>query len=147
MALIGIKRERELPLGQLVALYESVGWLAYTAEGRREHLATAVGNSTYVVSAWEGDTLVGLVRGLSDDVSIFYLQDILVRPDFQGRGIGKQLLGDCLQRFEHVRMKVLLTDDEEGQRRFYEELGYRNITELTEVRLNAFVRIEGLALE
>ena len=60
-----------------------------TRDGRSAHLPTAIRNSTYVVTAWHADQLVGLARGLSDDVSIFYLQDILVHPDYQRTGIGE----------------------------------------------------------
>ena len=67
-------------------------------------------------------------------MSIFYLQDILILPDYQRRGIGRMLLEDCLARFSHVRTKVLMTDDEARQKAFYESLGYRNTRDLEKVR-------------
>jgi ribosomal protein S18 acetylase RimI-like enzyme len=88
--------------------------------------------------------LIALARGLSDDVSIFYLQDILVHPKFQRLGIGKRLLQNCLDRFKHVRSKVLLTDDEEKQLRFYESMGYINIKDVKSFTLNAFVMMKGV---
>jgi len=141
---IEIRVGHELSFEQLLDLYHSVGWAAYTHEQRRADLPKAIRNSTYVVSAWQGDTLVGLARGLSDNVSIFYLQDILIRPEFQGQGIGKQLLSNCLERFKHVRSKVLMTDDREQQLRFYESVGFRNIRDLKTVKLNVFVQIDGI---
>ena len=50
----------ELPFDRLLALYNSVGWVAYTNERRRADLQKAVRNSTYVVSAWSGVALIGL---------------------------------------------------------------------------------------
>jgi ribosomal protein S18 acetylase RimI-like enzyme len=144
---IKVKTGFDLPLDQLLTLYNSVGWAAYTNDQGRPKLQDAIHNSTYVVSAWDGDKLVGLARGLSDDVSIFYLQDILVHPDFQKQGIGKQLLNNCLERFQHVRMKVLLTDDREEQLRFYESLGYVNTKDLSKNKLTTFVQIRGIDLE
>ncbi len=144
---IEIRVGRDLTFDQLLELYDSVGWVAYTHKDRRAELPKAIRNSTYVVSVWHGDSLVGLARGLSDDVSIFYLQDILVRPAFQGQGIGRRLLENCLERFEHVRSKVLMTDDKEQQLRFYESLGYKNTRSLTKWHLNTFVWIEGIDLE
>jgi GNAT superfamily N-acetyltransferase len=123
---------------ELADLYGSVGWEAYTSDP--EALARAVEASTFVVTARREGRLVGLARGLSDDVSIFYLQDILIRPEWQRQGIGRALLQACLDRFAHVRVKVLLTDDEERQHRFYEALGYRNARESG---LNAFVQMAG----
>lgn len=127
---------------ELLGLYTAVGWQAYTAD--LDDLTRALVNSTYVVTARSAGKLLGLARGLSDDVSIFYLQDILVRPDWQHRGIGRQLLSNCLQRFDHVRQKVVLTDDLPAQHRFYESMGYTNSQNLTEIDLHTFVRIKGL---
>jgi GNAT superfamily N-acetyltransferase len=126
----------------LVDLYGSVGWGAYTSDPAA--LERAVAGSTYVVTARHEGELIGLARGLSDDVSIFYLQDILVRPEWQSRGVGGALLSDCLSRFAHVRQKVLITDDEERQHRFYRALGYHAIGDVPAANLHAFVQISGL---
>jgi len=134
----------DISLSSLIELYTAVGWTAYTSEERRGDLAKAIENSTFVVSAWDGDKLIGLARVLSDDVSIFYLQDILVHPDYQRQGIGEQMIQACLVRYEHVRAKVLMTDDEERQRLFYERVGFRNTKGLANAKLNTFVQIDGV---
>jgi len=141
-----LKVGSKLPFEQLVTLYNSVGWVAYTNEQERPKLLLAIQNSTYVVSAWSEDQLIGLARGLSDDVSIFYLQDILVHPEFQQKGVGRQLLSNCLERFEHVRMKVLLTENEEKQIRFYKAMDFKNTKDLKQIPLNAFVQVRGIEL-
>ncbi|TLN03333.1 GNAT family N-acetyltransferase, partial [bacterium] len=86
----------------------------------------------------------GLARALSDDISIVYIQDILVRPEFQHGGVGRALLQHLLERFAHVRSTVLLTDDDEKQLRFYASLGFKNTRDLVKMPLNAFVRMPGL---
>ena len=141
---IEIKEEREIPFDQLLSLYDSVGWAAYTKKERRSDLKKAVRNSSYVITAWCEGRLIALARGLSDDVSIFYLQDILVSPEFQRRGIGKQLLTRCLERYQHVRARVLLTDDEENQLQFYESMGFINTKNIKQFNINAFVLTEGV---
>jgi len=138
---VDIQIEREIGTDDLVALYDSVGWRAYTRSP--DTLATAIANSSIVVTARdEHGALIGLARGLSDDASVFYLQDILVHPDHQRSGIGRQLLTVCLERYSHVRQKVLLTDDDEVQQRFYESLGYVHTSNVTGASLNAFVRFD-----
>ncbi len=130
---------REVPSrAELVELYGAVGWSAYTDDP--EGLETAVTNSTYVATLREGDRLVGIVRGLSDDVSVFFLQDIIVHPDFQGQGHGRELLEHIVETFAHVRQKVLITDDEERQHRLYRSVGYEDVTEVE--KLCAFVRFD-----
>ena len=98
-----------------------------------------------MVTAWDGEVLAGLARVLSDDVSILYLQDILVHPNYQRRGIGMQLMNACLERYAHVRAKVLMTDDDERQRLFYERAGFKNMKSLDNATLNMFVQIDGVA--
>lgn len=136
----------EIPVAELIGLYDSVGWKAYTVSERRPDLPRALRNSTYVVSAWYDGRLIGLARALSDDVSVFYLQDLLVLPGYQGQGIGTRLLRNCLERYDHVRLYVLLTEDDERARRFYESFGFRDIRDVTETPINAFVRVHGVQL-
>ncbi|MEM7341902.1 MAG: GNAT family N-acetyltransferase [Actinomycetota bacterium] len=132
-----------VPIAELVALYESVNWLRYSSDP--DGLARAVDRSTYVVTARDLDgELIGLARCLSDDVSIMYLQDVLVAPGHQRRGIGRFLVMVCLQKFDHVRQKVLLTDDEPGQLAFYTSLGFENLRDFGPPTVNAFVQFRAL---
>jgi GNAT superfamily N-acetyltransferase len=134
----------DIETNALVNLYHSVGWALYAAEP--EKLQAMVTNSTFVQQCWDGNTLVGLARALSDDASIMYLQDILVDPEYQRKGIGRGLVQRCLDRFQHVRQKVLLTDDRPEQLSFYQSMGFHNTRDLVKTPLNAFVRIEGATL-
>ena len=92
----------------LVGLYASVGWSIYS--GDPEGLLKAVTQSSHVTTGWANGALIGLARCVSDDVSIAYIQDILVDPKWQGKGAGRRLLQGCLDRYAHVRQKVLLTE-------------------------------------
>jgi ribosomal protein S18 acetylase RimI-like enzyme len=131
-------------MAPLLALYNSVGWVGYTAKPLE--LMAMVANSTFVQSCWEGERLVGLARVVSDDFSIMYLQDILVDSEYHRKGIGRGLVKRCLERFEHVRQKVLLTDDRPEQIAFYHSLGFHNTRDLVKTPLNAFIQIKGAKL-
>ncbi len=130
---------------ELAALYESVGWKAYTRDP--DDLVQAVRNSTFVVTARQDERLIGLARCLSDDVSIVYLQDILVTEACQCRGIGHRLLEACLERYAHVRNFVLLSDDRPEQHAFYAAHGLTNVAATRNPKLNAFVRILNISFE
>ncbi len=123
---------------QLMQLYGILGWTAYT--DHPEKLEKAVQSSSYVATAWSDGKLIGLARTLSDETTIMYLQDILVVPVYQRSGIGRKLLEMCLKRYEHVRQRVLLTDDRPQQKAFYESLGFTNTKDFKQVKLNCFVR-------
>ena len=64
--------------GELLTLYESVGWTAYTSDPAM--LERAVAGSSYLVTARRDGVLIGLARAISDDATMCYLQDILVAP-------------------------------------------------------------------
>lgn len=107
---------------EILSLYSSVGWTAYTKNP--DVLFQAIQNSSFVVSAWSEDgKLVGLARTVSDDATICYLQDILVHPELQRAGVGRALFEQVMERYQHVRQTVLITDDEPQQRAFYESMG------------------------
>lgn len=125
---------------ELVSLYDAVGWAAYTDDP--ESLERAVRGSTRVVTARRGGRLVGLARVVSDGASIAYLQDIIVLPEEQRGGVGRRLVTEALAPYASVRQKVLLTDDEPGQRAFYESLGFVEIREVGEGSLRSFVRFD-----
>ena len=138
---MAFRYDKHIDLDDLLGLYRSVGWNAYTEHP--EWLQLAVEGSDYVVSEWS-DTgeLIGLARAISDGYSIFYLQDILVKPEHQGQGIGRRLLNDCLDRFADVRTKVLLTDADDAPRRLYEGAGFVRTADSPDAELNAYVRID-----
>lgn len=90
-----------LALDELLHLYGAVGWTAYIRDS--EGLARAFRQPSFVWTARSGGgELVGLVRGLSDDVSLLFVQDVLVRPDWQRRGVGRALMEAVLTRYAHV---------------------------------------------
>ena len=115
----------------VLSLYESVGWGRYTNEPER--LSRALEKSFSVDVAITDGEIVGLVRTISDGEVICYIQDLLVRPEYQGQGVGSALLKLVLEN-NPVRQIVLMTDNESRQRRFYEKSGFRLIAG----ELNAF---------
>ena len=45
-----------------------------------------------LITAWQGDLLIGVSRGLSDFAFCTYLSDLAVDTAFQKQGIGKELI-------------------------------------------------------
>ena len=80
--------------------------------------------SLYVLSAWEQDSLVGLIRVVGNGLTIVYIQDILVLTNYQNQGIATALINRTLNKFSGVRQKVLLTEEAPNVRHFYEKNGF-----------------------
>ena len=113
---------KNINLKQLINLYQSVGWTAYTE--KPELLQQAVYNSLYVLGAFDHDQLIGLIRVVGDGLTIIYIQDLLVLPAYQNKGIGSTLINKVRKEFRHVRQQVLLTMEEPETRAFYEKNGF-----------------------
>lgn len=130
----------DLDLEQLLDLYSSVGWGAYTKDPDR--LARGMRGSSLIAVAHSGGDLIGLARVISDGAAVCYLQDVLIHPDYQRTGVGRGLVTMLLDRYDDVRQKVLLTDDEPGQKAFYESLGFAGVAEAHDGSVRAFVRFD-----
>lgn len=125
-------------MDELVALYDAAGWTAYTQDPAA--LTAAIAGSHTVLTARDDDgLLLGLVRTVSDGVTIVYVQDVLVVPSAHRSGIGGALLDAVLQRYAGVRQTVLLTDAQPGQRAFYESRGLVEAHDVEPHPLRSFV--------
>jgi ribosomal protein S18 acetylase RimI-like enzyme len=111
---------------QVLALYEGVGWSAYTKEPERLLKGLA---QSQVITAYVEEQLVGLIRCITDGQTILYIQDLLVAPEFQRQKIGQRLLKKKLANHPSIRQKVLITDNTEKTRRFYETCGFSSVEE------------------
>ena len=109
---------------EILSLYKSVGWIAYT-----DHpavLKAGFAGSLLCLAAYEDEGLIGLLRAVGDGQTVVLIQDVLVRPEYQGRGVGRALLETVLDRFRSVRQVQLLTDDTPKTISFYESLGFQS---------------------
>lgn len=107
---------------EVLSLYESVGWTSYTENPDMLRLAFA--GSLKVLGAWVDDILVGVIRVVGDGASIVYIQDILIRPECQRKGIGTALMKQILDTYSGVYQKCLSTDNTEKTVAFYRSLGF-----------------------
>jgi predicted N-acetyltransferase YhbS len=58
----------------------------------RDRMGTMLAEANLVVTAWDGDLIVGISRSVTDWVYCTYLSDLAVRLDYQHQGIGKELV-------------------------------------------------------
>lgn len=121
---------------EILHLYASVGWTAYT--DYPEELCKGFVNSMLTLAAYEGNQLLGIIRAVGDGYTIVFVQDILVFPEHQRKGIGSALLQAILDRYSHVRQIMLATDNTLKTIAFYKSIGFR---ELSEIGCCGFMRI------
>ena len=107
---------------EILPLYRAVGWSNYYAHP--DMVAGAYANSLCVLAAYEDKDLVGIIRAVGDGHSVLFIQDILVYPEHQRRGIGTALMKALLDRYAHVYQIELATDNTEKTISFYKSLGF-----------------------
>ena len=98
-------------------------WSNYT--NRPQQLEQAFHQSLFVMAAYDGEELVGLIRAVGDGLTIVFIQDLLVYPQYQRQGIGRSLLQQTLGRFKDVYQIQLATEQSDKNLAFYRELGFR----------------------
>ena len=82
---------------------------AYWALGRsRETVERLVHEASRVVGLYRGDEQVGFARAFTDGVSIAYLADVFVLPEFRGRGLGVELVREIVEGSPFADRKWLL---------------------------------------
>ena len=118
--MIEYRETKDFNAEELGELFLSVEWLSGKYPDK---LKIALRNSDTVFSAWDGDKLVGLMNAMSDGPMTVYFHYLLVRPEYQGQGIGKRLVGMMLERYADCLRKVLIADDAEVA--FYERCGFK----------------------
>lgn len=128
---IKYKENSTFELNQLVELYKNVGWIGYS--NKPSELNEAIKNSLFNIGAFDGEELVGLIRVVGDNISIIYIQDILVKENYQRLGIGSNLLQLVLNRYNNIKQIVLITDNTEKTKLFYKRNGMGSFEEFNGV--------------
>ena len=84
---------KDLPCKELHDLFYAVGWSdGNITPAMLDNFNKGFINSTLVISAWVEGELVGCVRVLSDQMFRSIIYDLAILPDFQHKGIGKELV-------------------------------------------------------
>jgi len=92
MAAITYHTGNDLDLDAVIELYRASTLGERRPVEDRERMAAMLRHANLVITAWEGDLLVGVARSVSDFAYCTYLSDLAVRESHQRRGIGRELI-------------------------------------------------------
>ena len=125
--MLDIKEYKNYKEDEILILYTAVGWTAYTENPAA--LKAGYENSLLILAAYEGEELQGIIRVVGDGQTIVFIQDILVFPDKQRKGIGTALIKAILERYKNVRQIELATDNTPKTVEFYKSMGFHEMSE------------------
>lgn len=118
-----ITYEYRLP-NDINSFRRSVGWY----ELSERQLECAKNNSVFAITALDGDKEVGSARVVGDGGYQFFISDVIVRPEYQKMGIGREMLNrlmDCAlsvaDEDETIMINLMSAKEKEP---FYEKLGF-----------------------
>jgi ribosomal protein S18 acetylase RimI-like enzyme len=105
-------------------LRKAVGW----GTCQEDVIDKALPNTLYGVCAYQADELVGMARIIGDGGLVFYIQDVIVHPDYQRQGIGTQMMDQVMAYLRaHASQNTIIgLMSAKGKEPFYEKYGFTN---------------------
>ncbi len=92
---------------QIIELYDHAALPRPTRDSQR--IQAMFENSDLIMTAWDGEKLVGVSRTITDWVWCSYLADLAVSPDYERSGVGKTLVQLTKQKIGERSMLLLLS--------------------------------------
>ena len=113
--------EKNFTPQQVAELFLSVRWVVGKYPDR---LYKALMNSSRVISAWDGDRLIGLIRVMDDSELVCFINYVLVHPDYRGQGIAGHLLEMVKDAYKsYLYINVMIGESKNAP--FYEKYGFK----------------------
>ncbi len=132
--MIEYTEEKKFNVTQVQELFLSVGWISGEYPTR---LYKALMNSSTVISAWDGDRLVGLVRALDDSELVAYMHYVLVHPDYHGQGLAGHMVELVKEKYKDY-LYIELMPEERKNAAFYEKHGFHKMQDGVAMQLCNF---------
>jgi predicted N-acetyltransferase YhbS len=111
------------PVADIIRVLEGSGIVRPTHDVAR--IEKMFAHANLVVTAWEGETLVGVCRALTDFSYCCYLSDLAVNKSHQGQGIGQQLIEQVKHKIGDQVALILLSAS--SAMSYYPRIGFENI--------------------
>lgn len=107
---------------QWMSLRASVGWATFSEEVAAQSLAA----TPFCVCAFENGELIGMGRVLGDGIVSFYVGNVMVRPDHQGSGIGREIMERIMAHVNELAAPGAIASllSIKGKEDFYTQFGF-----------------------
>jgi N-acetylglutamate synthase-like GNAT family acetyltransferase len=118
--MIKLSALRKPSVKQLQSVYKHAWW---TKARKDADVAKMLRHPQVLMTAWDGKTLVGFARVLTDFTYRAIIADVMVLPAYEGKGIGSDLVQKAMhdKRLKTVTGFWLYTTDKQA---FYKKLGF-----------------------
>ncbi len=111
------------PPDKYFELFETTGWnIEYNLTP--EELSRVVSKSYFTVSAYDETRMIGFGRIVSDGILHAMIYEMIIHPDYQGKGIGAEILKQLLSKCKEDNIRDIQLFCAKGKRPFYEKFGF-----------------------
>jgi len=104
---------------QIADLRQAVGWNRMESCYENEHM-----NSYFHISVYDGEKLIGYIDTVSNSITDAYIQDLMVHPEYQGKGIGTELMNRTIAYLKERKVYMISVVFEERLLPFYKRFGF-----------------------
>jgi predicted N-acetyltransferase YhbS len=115
----------DLDLEAVIELYHASTLGERRPADDRGRMSEMLKRANLVVTAWDGELLVGISRALSDFSFVTYLSDLAVRKSHQRSGIGKELIRRTQQAARPEAKLILVAAPAAAE--YYPRIGFRHL--------------------
>jgi ribosomal protein S18 acetylase RimI-like enzyme len=115
-------------LAQIIGLYQEARWWS-AAEDNADLVRRIIAGSHCFLLATDDRDLIGMGRAISDRASDAYIQDVTVRKDYRGQGIGSKIVAELVGRLNADGLHWIGLIAEKGSHGFYTPLGFAPMPE------------------
>lgn len=122
--MIEYKNTPDLDVDQLIELYVASTLGERRPVDDRERMAAMLRYGNLLITAWDGDLLVGVSRSITDWVWMTYLADLAVRGTYQRQGIGKELMRRTQEAAPQAKLLLLAAP---AAANYYGHVGFTNV--------------------
>ena len=119
------KSDHSYSANDVKELFLSVDWLSGKYP---ERLKKALDNCETVITAWADDKVVGLINTIDDGELTAYVHYLCVNPEYQGLGIGGELLKRIKEKYKDY-LYIIVIAENEGLIEYYKKNGFEHIDE------------------
>ncbi len=112
--------EKTFTKEQVQQLFLSVHWVSGNYP---ERLYKALMNSSTVLTVWDDEKLIGLIRVLDDTEMLAQIHYVLVHPDYQGQGIAGKMLAYIKEKYKDFLYIEVMPEDKKNVP-FYQKHGF-----------------------
>lgn len=119
-----IEYRNTIPIEDYNRIRAAVGWKVLD----KKQAETGLKNSVFLTVAWDDDKPVGMARVVGDGGYMYLISDVMIHPEYQGKGIGRKILENVNAWLDNlgkdglsIMVNLMATT---GNETFYQKFGY-----------------------